>query len=77
MKEKKTQLEQDEGTILGHEKLKLYISEYYKKLFGTPEEMVISLDESITHDIPQLNTDENEVLSAPFTKRRSMTQLYK
>ena len=32
------QLEQDEGTIVGHENLKLYISEYYKKLFGAPEE---------------------------------------
>ena len=33
-----TQLEQDEGTIVGHENLKFYISEYYKKLFGAPEE---------------------------------------
>src|SRR4051812_2737399 len=30
------QLEQDEGTIAGHENLKLYISEFYKKLFGPP-----------------------------------------
>src|SRR4051812_40671476 len=27
------QLEQDEGTISGHENLKLYISEFYKKFF--------------------------------------------
>jgi hypothetical protein len=28
------QLEQDEGTILGEENLKVYITEYYKRLFG-------------------------------------------
>uniref|UniRef100_A0A452Z2Z0 Uncharacterized protein n=1 Tax=Aegilops tauschii subsp. strangulata TaxID=200361 RepID=A0A452Z2Z0_AEGTS len=33
-KKKIIQLEQDEGTIVGHENLKLYISDYYKKLFG-------------------------------------------
>jgi hypothetical protein len=31
---KKNQLEQDEGTIVGDENLQVYISEYYKKLFG-------------------------------------------
>jgi hypothetical protein len=30
------QLEQDEGTIVGQENLKSYISEYYKNLFGPP-----------------------------------------
>jgi hypothetical protein len=30
------QLEQDEGTIVGQENLKRYISEYYKGLFGDP-----------------------------------------
>ena len=63
------QLEQDEGTIVGHENLKLYISEYYKKLFGALEENFVSLDESTTWDIPQLSSDENEVLSAPFTEK--------
>ena len=27
------------------------------------------MDESTTHEIPQLNSDENEVLSAPFTEQ--------
>jgi hypothetical protein len=31
-----SQLEQDEGTIVVEEKLKVYIIEYYKKLFGAP-----------------------------------------
>lgn len=63
------QLEQDEGTIVGHENLKLYISEYYKKLFGAPEESFVALDESSIRDIPQLNLEENELLSAPFTEK--------
>jgi hypothetical protein len=39
-------LVQDEGAIEGHEQLKLYIMSYYKGLFGTPEESMLSLDES-------------------------------
>jgi hypothetical protein len=30
------QLEQEEGTIIGQDNLKTYISEYYKNLFGRP-----------------------------------------
>jgi hypothetical protein len=30
------QLEQEEGTIVGQDNLKTYISEYYKNLFGDP-----------------------------------------
>uniref|UniRef100_A0A453BYI5 Uncharacterized protein n=1 Tax=Aegilops tauschii subsp. strangulata TaxID=200361 RepID=A0A453BYI5_AEGTS len=33
-KKKIFQLEQDEGTIIGHENLKVYISNYYKQFFG-------------------------------------------
>ena len=36
------QLEQDEGTVLGRENLKLYITEYYKQLFGPPEDNCVS-----------------------------------
>ena len=64
-----TQLEQDEGTIIGHENLKVYISEYYRSLFGAPEENMIYLDETNVQDIPQLNEQENEVLSARFTEQ--------
>ena len=31
------QLEQDDGTIVGQQNLKVYITEFYKKLFGAPE----------------------------------------
>ena len=38
------QLEQDEGTIVGQENLKVYITNYYKQLFGPPERSFVSLD---------------------------------
>jgi hypothetical protein len=44
--EKVFQLEQDEGTIVGHENLKNYITEYYKNLFGAQEPNYLSLVES-------------------------------
>jgi len=68
-KKKIIQLEQDDGTIVGHENLKLYISNYYKKLFGAPEERCVPLDESARGGIPQLNVEDNEVLSTPFTEK--------
>ena len=63
------QLEQDEGTIVGQENLKVYITNYYKQLFGPPEESFVSLDESRIEDVPQLAADENDVLTAPFSKK--------
>jgi hypothetical protein len=35
------QLEQDEGTIIGEENLKIYISDYYKKLFGRRPKIIL------------------------------------
>jgi hypothetical protein len=46
-------LVQDEGLIEGHEHLKSYITNYYKGLFGSPEESSFSLDETQTDDIPK------------------------
>ena len=63
------QLEQDEGTIIGQENLKLYITNYYKQLFGPPEDNFVSLDESRIQDVPQLAADENDVLTAPFSEK--------
>ena len=34
------QLEQDEGTILGQDNLKSYISEYYKSFLGSPNQVM-------------------------------------
>ena len=63
------QLEQDEGAVVGHENLKLYISNYYKQLFGPQGDNAVSLDELVVGDIPQLRSDENGILSAPFTEK--------
>ena len=71
-KNKIFQLEQDEGTIFGQENLKLYITNYYKQLFGAPEDSFVSLDESRVEDIPQLVTNENEILIALFFGERGV-----
>jgi mannosylglycoprotein endo-beta-mannosidase len=68
-KKKIFQLEQDEGTIVGEENLKVYITEYYKKLFGAPAPSDFSLDESRTDDIPKLSLDEKSILAADFTEK--------
>ena len=63
------QLEQDEGTILGQENLKLYITNYYKQLFGPLEDNFVSLVESRVEGVPQLAADENGILTAPFLEK--------
>jgi hypothetical protein len=63
------QLEQDEGTIVGEENLKVYITEYYKKLFGAPAINNFTLREDFTSDIPQLYPGENNLLTADFTEK--------
>jgi hypothetical protein len=62
------QLEQDdEGTIIGQENLKNYITEYYKSLFGPPAVSKCVMIESMTHDIKQISGEENAILIADFT----------
>ena len=63
------QLEQDEGTILGQTNLKTFITEYYKKLFGKPDPNYFSLDESVVHDLPQISSEENAILTSNFTEK--------
>jgi hypothetical protein len=62
------QLEHDEGTIIGQENIKNYITEFYKNLFGPPSENHFSLVEEEINDIPQLSQEENEILIADFTE---------
>jgi hypothetical protein len=66
-KKKIFQLEQDEGTIVGEDNLKNYITEYYKKLFGEPTPNNFTLDGSLISDIPQLSNEENSLLTADFS----------
>jgi len=61
-------LQQDEGTIEGHEQIKSYITKYNKKLFGAPEEGNFTLDEARTNDITQVSEEENSFLTAPFSE---------
>jgi mannosylglycoprotein endo-beta-mannosidase len=68
-REKIFQLEQDEGTIVGEKNLKVYITEFYKKLFGAPTPNFFYSDESENHDIPQLSNGENEILVTNFTEQ--------
>jgi hypothetical protein len=63
------QLEQDEGTIVGQNNLKTYISEYYKNLFGAPTQNNFSMIESAIEDIPQLSDEENTILTAEFSEK--------
>jgi hypothetical protein len=67
-KKKIFQLEQQEETIVGEDNLKVYITEFYKKLFGAPAPSNISLIEEVVHDIPQISLAGNEILTNPFTE---------
>ena len=51
---------------MGEDNLKVYITEFYKKLFGAPDPTNISLMEDVTQDIPQLSAEENSILTSPF-----------
>jgi hypothetical protein len=51
---RKIQLEQDEETIVGDDNLKVFISKYYKKLFGAPVQNGFLLCENTMLDIPQI-----------------------
>ena len=68
-KKKIFQLEQDEGTIVGQDNLKVFISEYYKKLFGASAPSSFSLIENFNEDMPQISEAENAILTSPFTKK--------
>ena len=69
------QLEQDEWTIVGEAKLKVFISEYYKKLFGAPDPRFFNLVENRVDDIPKLSLEENDLLR-PTSLRRRFLRLY-
>jgi len=61
-------LEQEDGVIVGDLELKKYITNYYKNLFGKPDEIDISLVESRIDDIPQVTDAENDTLISTFTE---------
>ena len=69
-------LSQDEGMIEGHEQLKSYITNYYKNLFGEPEEGNFSMDETRTDDIPHVSDEENAHLTAPYSEDEVETAVF-
>jgi hypothetical protein len=66
---KKNQLELEEGTIVGQDNLKTYISEYYKNLFRDPTPNNSRMIESENNDIPKLYDDENGILTVTFIEK--------
>jgi hypothetical protein len=50
--------------------LESYITNYYKGLFGSPEEGNFSMDETRTDNILQVTVEENNLLVAPYTEEK-------
>jgi len=63
------ELEQEGELIKGQENLKVFITNYYKNLFGSSQRNNFSLDESKINDIPQITEEENELLTEMFTEK--------
>ena len=53
---------------MGENNLKVYISEYYKTLFGPPAQNNISLVEEMNYDLPQISPQENNILTNGFNE---------
>jgi hypothetical protein len=63
------QLEEEDHLIQGDDQLSNYIMDYYQGLFGHTEDDYLTLDERVTEDIQQVSPEENEMLTAVFTKK--------
>ena len=55
--------------IEGQANLKNYITRFYKDFFGPWQDNTMTLDESQSVDIPQVNQAENEFLTASFMEK--------
>ena len=75
-KTKNVQLEQEEGTIVGDDNLKNYITNYYKELFEPHTQNSFSMDKTLRYDIPQVSEEENKVLTAPFGEEEVKTVVF-
>jgi activator of 2-hydroxyglutaryl-CoA dehydratase len=53
---------------VGQHNLKVFITEYYKKIFGAPVANFFNMREEVTHDISQLSEEKDSILKAPFTE---------
>jgi len=70
------QLEDGHTVIDGDAQLKQHITNYYKSLFGPPENSFIELDEHYVHDIPQVSELENEHLTDAFSESEVRTAVF-
>jgi hypothetical protein len=61
-------LEDDQGVVVGDDRLKSHITNYYKDLFGPLEISKVTLVEDQNLDIPQVSPEENDILISPFTE---------
>jgi hypothetical protein len=57
---------------VGEQNLKVYITEFYKELFGEPVANSFSLMEERVDDISQLSDEENDLLIAEFTEKEDL-----
>jgi hypothetical protein len=62
--ENNTSLDQEDRVVVGDTELKKYITNYYKNMFGQPDDTHLSMVETQRDDIPQVS--ENELLNADF-----------
>jgi len=69
-------LEDGNNIISGDAQLKAHITNYYKNLFGPPENSLIMLDESQTYDIPQVSDLENEYLTDTFSQEEVRAAIF-
>jgi hypothetical protein len=58
-----SQKTRDEGKTEGQQNLKNCITNFYKELFGPPEESLCTLDSLRFGDIPQVKMEENDFLT--------------
>jgi hypothetical protein len=68
MKKRICSLENGSSKVEGHANLKNFITEFYKGLFGEPKENSFTLDESINQYIPQVSSQENNLLIVDFSE---------
>lgn len=59
-------LDQDDGVIVGDDHLKIYITNYYKGIFGPSDENGFTMIEDQIYEISQVMESENDILISLF-----------
>jgi hypothetical protein len=62
-------LEQEEGEVEGEERIKGFITKFYKEIFGPSQRSGLTLDEMMVEDIPRITSSEGETLMAEFSEK--------